>query len=96
MVITSNVATCTIGVHQGVVIGLHVLVCHFVCTYYIVCHETIVVNDANDEYSCLNFIHRVANKVYEWLDKSIICRKVLVKLLFVDHKESHTVLQFIR
>jgi hypothetical protein len=84
---------CMTGVHQGVVARLRVLVPHLVGTHCIAHREALAAKDANDEFPCLGFIDRVANKVYEWLDKSIIRRGVLKKLLLAFREESHAASQ---
>jgi hypothetical protein len=70
-----------IGVHQGVVARLRVLVPYLVGTHCIAHREALAANDINNEFLCLGFIDRVANKVYEWLGRSVIRQGTLVKLL---------------
>jgi hypothetical protein len=91
--IATDGASCMTGVHQGVVARLRILVPHLIGTHCIAHRWALAAKDANDEFPCLGFIDRVANNVYEWLGKSVICRGVLEKLLLVFREESRAALQ---
>ena len=56
-----------IGMHQKMVARLRDLLPRVVGTHCIAHREALVANDANDGFSCLGFINRAANKMYEWL-----------------------------
>ena len=90
--ITPYGAACMIGVHQEVVARLRDLVSHVVGTYCIAHREALAANDANDKFLCLGFIDRAANKVYEWLGRSVIWRGTLVKLLLAFCEETRVFL----
>ena len=70
-----------IGMHQEVVARLQDLVFHVVGTHCIAHREALAPNDANDEFPCLRFIYRAANKMYEWLERSVIWRDTLSKIV---------------
>ena len=88
MVIAIYGAACMIGMHQEVVARLRHLVSHLVGTHCIANREALAAKDVNDEFSCLRFIDRAANKVYEWLGRSVIRRGMLAKLLFAFREET--------
>ena len=79
---------CMTGVHQGVVARLRHLVSHLVGTHCIANRKALAAKDVNDEFSCLRFIDRAANKVYEWLGRSVLRRGTLAKLLFAFREET--------
>ena len=93
MVIATNGAACMIGMHQGVVARLRGLVSHLVGTHYIAHRKALTTMDANDEFPYLGFIDQCANKMYEWLERSVIRRGTLAKLLLAFREETRMILQ---
>ena len=93
--IFTNGVTCMTGVHQGVVARLRDLVPHLVGTHCIAPREILATNDTNDECPCLGFIDRTANKMYEWLGRSVIWRGTLEKLLLEFGKQPEWFCKFI-
>ena len=91
--IATDGAACMTGVHQGVVARLRDVVPHLIGTHCIAHREALAAKDASDEFSCLGFIDRAANKVYEWLGRSVIRRGTLAKLLLAFREETRVVLQ---
>ncbi|KAG0593808.1 hypothetical protein M758_UG021100 [Ceratodon purpureus] len=91
--IATDGAACMTGVHQGVVTRLRDLVPHLVGVHCIAHREALAVKDANEEFPCLGFIDRAANKVYEWLGRSVIWQGMLAKLLLAFREETRVVLQ---
>ena len=69
------------------------LVLHLVGIYYKTHREALAAKDANDEFLCLGFIDRATNKVYEWLEQSVVRRGTLAKLLLAFREETRVVLQ---
>ena len=80
------------GVYQGVVAQFRHLVSHLVGTHCIANREALAAKDANNKFSCFRFIDRAANKVCEWLGRSVIRRGTLAKLLLAFHEETRVVL----
>jgi hypothetical protein len=91
--IATDGAACVTGAHQGVVARLCTVVPHLVGTRCIAHREALAAKDANDSFPELAFIDRAANKVYEWLGRSVIRRGIMEKLLLAFHEETRVVLQ---
>ena len=64
------------------------LVPNLVGRHYIAHREVLAANDVNDEFPCFGFIDQAANKMYEWLGRSVIQRGTLAKLLFAFLEET--------
>ena len=64
------------------------LVPNLVGRHYIAHREALAANDVNDEFPCFGFIDQAANKMYEWLGRSVIQRGTLAKLLFAFLEET--------
>ena len=92
MAIVTNGTAYKTDVHQRVVARFEDLVSHLVEIHCIAHREALATKDVNDEFQYFGFIDRAANKVYEWLGRSVIRRGMLVKLLLAFCEETRVIL----